>query len=205
VRDKAVAITVARAHGLPVPPTYFVAHPRLLAQIPLADYPLIVKPSNGTLCRTVYRVNHPAELATLALPDGAHAFLLAQRYVDNPGFDIKLYVAGTQVYVVRTNSPLHPDVNGTEGLIPIPPELRRLALTMGTLFGLDIYGVDVVETHRGWVALDINDFPSFGGVPGASVLIAKYVLHIARRAEMQRVARATRMQDRHAPAGDGCS
>jgi ribosomal protein S6--L-glutamate ligase len=205
VRDKAVAITVARAHGLPVPPTYFVAHPRLLAQIPLADYPLIVKPSNGSVCRDIYRVNDPAELATLALPDGPHAFLLAQRYVENPGFDIKLFVTGTQVYVVRKKSTLHPEVNVTEGPIPVPPELRRLALTMGALFGLDIYGVDVVETPKGWIALDINDFPSFGGVPGAVVLIAKFMLHIARRAEMQRVARATRIQDRHAPTGEGRS
>jgi hypothetical protein len=34
-------------------------------------------------------VNHPADLATLALTDGPHSFLLAQRYVENPGFDIK--------------------------------------------------------------------------------------------------------------------
>src|SRR5918911_3561678 len=97
VRNKAVAIAVARAHGLPIPPTYFVAHPRLLTRISPEDYPLVVKPSNGSSCRDVYRVNHPADLASLALPDGAHAFLLAQRYADNPGFDIKLYVTGTQV------------------------------------------------------------------------------------------------------------
>src|SRR5919199_755673 len=117
---EAVAIAVAHAHGLPVPPTYFGAHPRLLAQIPPKDYPLVVKPSNGSACRNVYRVKPPAELASLALPTGAHAFLLAQRYVDNPGFDIKLYVTGTQVYAVRKKSPLHPDVHVTEGLIPVP-------------------------------------------------------------------------------------
>src|SRR5437762_1419459 len=51
VRDKAVAIAAARAHGLPVPHTYFVAHSRLLTQIPPEDYPLVVKPSNGRACR----------------------------------------------------------------------------------------------------------------------------------------------------------
>src|SRR5919201_842112 len=131
VRDKAVAIAVARAHGLPVPPTYFVAHPRLLTLIPPEDYPLVVKPSNGSACRDIYRVHPPADLATLALPDGVHAFLLAQRYVQNTGFDIKLYVAGTQVYAVRKQSPLHPDVHVTEGLIPVTPELRQLALNVG--------------------------------------------------------------------------
>src|SRR5919199_3160270 len=76
VRDKAVAIALAHAHGLPVPPTYFVAHPRLLTLIPPEDYPLVVKPSKGSACRDIYRVNHPAELASLALRDGAHPFLL---------------------------------------------------------------------------------------------------------------------------------
>jgi ribosomal protein S6--L-glutamate ligase len=201
VRDKAVAIAVAHAHGLPVPPTYFVAHPRLLALIPPEDYPLVVKPSKGSACRDIYRVKHPADLATLALADSAHSFLLAQRYVDNPGFDIKLYVTGTQVYAVRKQSPLHPDVHVTEGLIPVTPELRTLALNVGALFGLDLYGVDVVQTPEGWVGVDINDFPGFGGVPGAVVLIATFILRVARRAKMQRAARATRLQRRHAPVG----
>src|ERR671923_156796 len=51
--------------------------------------------------------------------------------------------------------------------LPVTPELRTLALHVGAHFGLDLYGVDVVQTPTGWVGVDINDFPSFGGVPGA--------------------------------------
>jgi hypothetical protein len=40
--------------------------------------------------------------------------------------------------------------------------------------------------------LDINDFPSFGGVPRAVVRIAEYILHAATRAEIQRIARQER-------------
>ena len=79
-----------------------------------------------------------------------------------------------------------------EGLIPVTPELRTLALKVGELFGLDLYGVDVVQTAEGWVGVDINDFPSFSGVPEAVVLIATFILHVARRAAMQPAARATR-------------
>src|SRR6266849_4466599 len=51
VRDKAVATTRALAYGLPVPSTYFVPHLDLLRQVPETEYPLVVKPTNGSSCR----------------------------------------------------------------------------------------------------------------------------------------------------------
>src|SRR6266516_5173391 len=159
VRDKAVAAAFARAHGMPIPPTYFVAHPRLLKQIPLEDYPLVVKPSNGSSGRGIYRVNSPAELATLKVAEAGESFFLAQHYIENTGFDIKLYVMGKEVYSVAKRSPRHPDVEVDKQLIPITLELHQLALHVGTIFGLDIYGLDVIETAHGLVVVDINDFP----------------------------------------------
>ena len=61
---------------------------------------------------------------------------------------------------------------------------------------MDIYGLDIVETPQGPAIVDINDFPSFGGVPRAVVRVSEYVLHAAKRAEMQRSARAERAQRR---------
>src|SRR3989454_678005 len=143
VRDKAIAAAVVRAHGLPIPLTYFIAHPRLLKQIPEEDYPLVVKPTNGSSCRGIYRVDSPAALATLEIAEANDSFFLAQRYVENRGFDIKLYVAGTKVYAVTKRSPLHPEVEVDKRLIPLTLELRKLALHVGKIFGLDIYGLDV--------------------------------------------------------------
>src|SRR6266852_9139057 len=57
VRDKTIATAFAYAQGLPVPRTYFIAHPRLLKKIPEKDYPLVFKPSNGSSCRGIYRLN----------------------------------------------------------------------------------------------------------------------------------------------------
>ena len=188
VRDKAVAAAFARANGLPVPPTYFVAHPRLLEQIPLEDYPLVVKPTNGNSCRGIYRLNSPADLASLEMDETDGSFLLAQRYAENTGFDIKVYVTGNEVYAaLAKKSPLHGEVE--EKFIPLSPELRKITLQVGKLFGLDIYGIDVVETPQGLAILDINDFPSFGRVPRAVVRISEYVLHAAKKAEIKRLAR----------------
>jgi ribosomal protein S6--L-glutamate ligase len=188
VRDKAVATAFARARGLPIPPTYFVAHPRLLKQIPEADYPIVVKPSNGSSCRGIYRLNSPADLEELEIAEANDSFFLAQRYAENSGFDIKVYVTGTEVYsAIAKKSPLHPNVE--EHFVPLTPQVRKLALQVGKLFGLDIYGVDIVETPLGPAILDINDFPSFGGVPRAVVRVSEYVLHAAKRAEIQRMSR----------------
>lgn len=188
VRDKAVAAAFAHAHGLPMPDTYFIAHPRLLQQLPASTYPLVVKPSNGSSCRDIYRLNSPADLTALQITEAYDSFFLAQRYEENTGFDIKVYVTGKEVYAaVAKKSPLHATIE--ERFVPLTPQIRKLVLQVGTLFGLDIYGVDVVETPRGPAILDINDFPSFAKVPRAVPRIAEYVLHAAKRAEIQREKR----------------
>jgi ribosomal protein S6--L-glutamate ligase len=194
VRDKAVAATLAHTHGLPIPRTYFVVYPSLLKQIPDDQYPIVIKPNDGSSCRGIYRVNTPAELAGLRLAEARDSFFLVQPYVENTGFDIKLYVTGEEIFAVAKKSPLHPEVK--EGLIPVTPELRKLALKVGRIFGLDIYGLDVVETPEGLVLLDINDFPSFGLVPRAVSRISEYILHAAKRAEVKREARTERQQRR---------
>ncbi len=181
VRDKAVATTYAHAHGLPIPLTYFAVHPGLLEQIPIEDYPLVVKPTNGSSCRGIYRVDSPAELATLQIVGANAHFFLAQQYVENRGFDIKMYVAGTEVFAVAKRSPLHPEVRVDKRLIPLTLELRNLALLVGKLFGLDIYGLDVVETADGPMVVDINDFPSFGQVPHAVTLVSSEIVQIVSR------------------------
>ena len=191
VRDKAVAAAFARAHGLPIPPTYFVAHPRLLRQIPIADYPLVVKPSNGSSCKGVYLLTTPDDITILEEAETSESFFLAQRYAENTGFDMKVYVTGREVYAaIAKKSPLHSDME--QRFIPLTPQIRKLALQVGKLFGLDIYGLDVVETPTGPAIVDINDFPSFAGVPRAVVRVSEYVLHAAKRAEMQSSTRLER-------------
>jgi ribosomal protein S6--L-glutamate ligase len=178
-RDKAVAAIRARAAGIPFPRTYFASHSALLHQIPPNMYPLVVKPNNGSSCEQVFRVDSPAELSRLDLDGSGH--LLAQPYLPNPGYDLKLYNTGNEVFAAVRRSPLHPGADIVEEPIPVTPELRSLALAVGRAFGLDIYGLDVVETPQGPVVLDVNDFPSFGMVPEAAHRLARTVLRVTRR------------------------
>jgi ribosomal protein S6--L-glutamate ligase len=190
VRDKAVCATYARRHGIAFPVTYFVAAADLLHQVPDDQYPLVVKPSNGSSCRGIHRIRHRGQLRDLEIDPASDRFFLAQPYVANSGVDVKLYSTGSGNFAVQKHSPLHPDSPSVEGLIPLTPELDEIANRVGHVFGLDIFGVDVVATADGWVALDINDFPSFGLVPNAAGLMAETIERIAARAAREREASA---------------
>lgn len=181
VRDKVVATTRALAYGLPTPSTYFVPYLDLLRQVPETVYPLVVKPINGSSCQGVSKVERPDDLAALQDAEASRSFFLAQRYIENSGFDIKLYVVGRKVFAVAKRSPFHPDVEVDKRPIPITLALRDLALRVGDVYGLDIYGLDVIETADGPVVVDINDFPSFGQVPDVGTLVAHHILEIAAR------------------------
>lgn len=193
-RDKAVAASVARAAGIPFPTTYFASRSSLLEQVPRHRYPLVVKPNNGSSCEQIFRVDNPDQLDSLELDGSGH--LLAQPYLPNPGYDVKLYNTGAEVFAAVRQSPLHPGSDVVEQLIPVTPELRALTFAVGRAFGLDIYGVDVVQTSRGWVVLDVNDFPSFGRVPDVAARLARTVLRLTRSA----AAAATDTTQRFAPA-----
>jgi len=68
--------------------------------------------------------------------------------------------------------------------------MLTLARDVGRAFGLDLYGVDVLQTAEGLMLVDINDFPSFGRVPRHVFSVAEYILHAAYRARLKRDKRA---------------
>ncbi len=188
VRDKAVSVAFAQACGLPVPTTYFVGHYRALVNVPRDLYPVVVKPSNGTSMQDIHLVRTYEEMANLKLDESS--YYLAMRYVENTGYDIKLYVTGQEVHAIVKSSPLHGTVQETE--IPVSRDMLKLARRVGQVFGLDLYGVDVLETPQGLMLVDINDFPSFYGVPRKVASVAEYILHAAYRASLNGKKRAAR-------------
>ena len=179
VRDKAVAVALARGQGLSMPRTLFVSSPDLLPRIAPPRYPLVVKPSLSGQCRDIYLVEDPAQLRDLPLAEGQH--LLVQDYVENEGFDIKIYNTGNEIFAVAYPSPLHADKEVRPRLLRLTPELRNIALAFGRVFGLSIYGVDLLATRDGWVAVDVNDFPTFHEVPEAAERVADAIIKIAER------------------------
>ncbi|MEU1628165.1 hypothetical protein ABZ746_23115 [Streptomyces sp. NPDC020096] len=179
VRDKAVAAAIARRAGLSFPLTYFASGPALLHQIPDEHYPLVVKPTGGNSGRAVHLVSKPAELSGITGSLAGEGFLLAQPYVVNPGVDVKVYSIGGELHATIHRSPLHPGVPVRGHRTALTAELAQVTTAVGEVFGLDLFGVDLLEGPDGWVVVDVNDFPSFRCVPYAVERVARKILRLA--------------------------
>lgn len=179
VRDKAVAAAVARACALPFPETTFAATADALAQLDPGRFPLVVKPVGGNSGRAVHLVRSARELpaAQAALRD--EGFLLIQPYIDNPGVDLKVYSLGGEIHATIRTSPLHPERTVRQHEVPLPDEVGRIVARVGESYGLDLFGVDIVEGPEGWTVVDVNDFPSFRAVPDPVARVARTVLRLA--------------------------
>ncbi len=181
VRDKVVMAATARAGGIAFPQTYFVADARMLEQLPGELYPIVVKPSLGGFGNDVHLVHDREDLRSVAANGTARRHLVAQRWIPNPGYDMKLYNTGQEIHTVRRRSSLLGGGDTERERVPATSELRDLTVRIGEVFGLDIYGADVVESAEGWVVIDVNDFPSFGTIDSAPREVATTILEIARR------------------------
>jgi ribosomal protein S6--L-glutamate ligase len=172
VRDKVRCTAALVRQGIPVPPTFLGHRPADFQKLPADAFPLVLKPVLGDNGRGVRVVAEPTRLPSLAWAD---ELVLAQRYVDVGGVDLKVYVAGDDVWAVRRRSPLsrrpHPPVAA-----PVTPGLRELVRGCRDEFGLLLFGLDVLESTEGPVVVDVNEFPNYTGVDSAPAAIGRLLV-----------------------------
>lgn len=186
VSNKAAATAYGTQRGIAFPRTYYLGSPHAFSQVPQDAYPLVLKPNTGsfkyTHTPTVCLVPTAKEAAQLQLSDDQD--YLAVSYVENLGFDMKVYVSGQKIFATTRTSPLHAPV--THHAIPVTQEMSELALRIGSVFGLDLYGVDVLQTPQGLVPIDVNPFPGYHDISDAEVSIAEHILSVAKQQRIQR-------------------
>jgi ribosomal protein S6--L-glutamate ligase len=174
--DMSVALV---AGGVPTPPTYAAAPQRLAEAVPPGSYPLVLKPAFGDNGRGLSVVPNAERLASTTWPEPV---ALAQRLVPGTGIDLKLYGIGDDVWAVRKPSPFAPEHAPREPEpVQLTDELTALARRCGELFGLELYGVDCVETPHGPVAIEVNEYPNYTGVAEADERLADLVERRAGR------------------------
>jgi ribosomal protein S6--L-glutamate ligase len=199
-RDKVRTLAVLARHGVPVPRTVCT---RSLSGLDTAlglvgGCPAIVKLQHGTQGIGTMIAETPQALHSLIETLWAMGQeIVLQEYVkESEGRDIRaLVVAGRLIAAMRRQarpgefrSNLHR--GGTGDALTLPPRYRHCALKAARLTGLDVAGVDLLESHTGPVVVEINSSPGLEGIEQATgVDVAQAIVALAeQRAEAMRAA-----------------
>lgn len=171
VLDKAHMAARLHAAGIATPRTWIGTIAQVRRHLPATAFPLVLKPVFGDNCRGIAVVKTAAALDAVAWNEPC---VIAQQLLPGNGFDIKLYAIGERVWAIRKPSPLH-GATGTATPLPLQPAWRALALRCGSLFGLELFGIDCIEADGVLHVIEVNDFPNYSGVPEADLLLARHV------------------------------
>jgi ribosomal protein S6--L-glutamate ligase len=183
VHNKAEMMVRLASAEIPIPRTLIGSPRQISRQLPPEDFPVIVKPVFGDNCRGLELAYNREQLDEMEWPETT---AVIQHLIPGIEFDLKLYCIGREVWAVRKPSPLaakffpHAAQLSPE-IVPLTATWRSLALRCGEVFGLELFGVDCIETEDGPLVIEVNEFPNYSAVPGADEKLSNFVLASIRQ------------------------
>lgn len=177
-RDKLHSLQIMSEAGLPIPNTTVIAHDRdIWPAIEIAGgLPVIIKLIRGTQGRGVFLVSefHTVESIWNTL-NRLREQMLIQEYIEEArGQDTRIIVVGNRCIAAmrRTaakgefRSNLHR--GGTAESVSLDSHSRRLAIQAAQAHGLAVAGVDILQSRRGPLLLEVNSSPGLQGIETAT-------------------------------------
>jgi len=186
-RDKYATQYTLQAAGLPVANTYTTENLEKGFKHSKEIGSTIYKPILGSMGKGALKLDDPdlaynayKTLCRIGQP------LILQKYLENPGRDIRVFVVGEKVIgtAYKYRKPGNWKTNVAQGGImvdePVSDEIKDLGVQAVKAMELDYSGVDVIETPDGPVILEVNGSPGWQGLKDASGLdvadkIVRYV------------------------------
>ena len=193
VRDKILTCTLLLQAGIPTPRTF--VSDSLEALKPIArERAIVVKPYRGRRGMGIEVCHTEADLDGFIARRGAAAdgdddagggedgtalgerLVFAQEYLEHEPFDYKAYAIGDYVHTIRRVFPATTKEEKQGTPVGEDPALDDIVRRCGALFGLQLYGVDLVRTPDGYSVIEVNCFPGYKGVPDAGGRISRFIL-----------------------------
>ena len=199
-RDKLRCLQILAQQGLDIPRTVMARDRTGIEQAveQIGGLPAIIKLIQGTQGVGVMIAHTMDEMRTIldTFWNLGQEILLQEFIAESRGADIRALVVGDRVVGAMRRkaragefrSNLHRGGRGT--LVELTPEMRDTALRAARGVGLDIAGVDMLESKQGPKIMEVNSSPGFEGLEAATGLdiAGEMIAHAVRRA---RQARAT--------------
>jgi ribosomal protein S6--L-glutamate ligase len=195
-RDKLRSLQIFSRHDIGIPKTVFTNHPKNVDALikEIDGPPVVIKLLEGTQgIGVVLAETKKAASSVVEAFHGLNANMLMQEFIKEAGgADIRAFVVGGKVVgsmkrqgaegEFRSN--LHRGGHATS--VRLTKAQRALALQAAKAMGLNMAGVDMIESKRGPLVLEVNSSPGLEGIEMATKKdIAKEVISlIEKRAEM---------------------
>ncbi|WP_372768275.1 30S ribosomal protein S6--L-glutamate ligase [Lutibacter sp.] len=194
-RDKLRSLQVLSRAGLGLPKTVFTNYSKNVQDVidSVGGAPLVIKLLEGTQgLGVVLAENNNAATSVLEAFNGLQARVIAQEFIkEAKGADIRVFIVdGTVVGAMKRQgkegefrSNLHR--GGTAEIIKLSIDEENAALKAARVMGLGIAGVDLLQSARGPLILEVNSSPGLEGIEAATGIdIAGKIIHyIERHAE----------------------
>ena len=189
--NKALTNYVLTKHAVPTPKTViaFSAEEALKAANTIG-YPLVIKPIWGSWGRLLSKVSSPEVVETIlehkkALSNPSHSIFYLQEYIAKPDRDIRVFMIGDEPICAMYRTSTHWLTNTARGAVAhsmtLDKEATELAIKTVKALGVDVAGVDMVESKDGYKVLEVNATPEFHELKkvaqvNIAELIARYIL-----------------------------
>jgi ribosomal protein S6--L-glutamate ligase len=177
-RDKLRSLQLLARSGIGLPVTGFAHSTKDIDGLieSVGGAPVVVKLLEGTQgVGVVLAETTKAAESVIAAFRQLDANILVQEYIKEAGgSDIRAIVVGGRVVaaIKRTGAPgdfrsnLHR--GGTAEKFRLSPEERSIAVRAAKTLGLNVSGVDLLQSNHGPVVMEVNSSPGLEGVEGAT-------------------------------------
>jgi len=177
-RDKLRSLQLLSRKGIGLPKTGFASRPDKIQDLikNVGGAPLVIKLLEGTqgIGVVLAETNKAAESVIEAFM-GLKANILVQEFIEEAnGADIRCFVVGNKVIAAMKRqagegefrSNLHR--GGTAQLVKLTKEERATAINAAKIMGLNLCGVDILQSNSGPVVMEVNSSPGLEGIEKAT-------------------------------------
>lgn len=177
-RDKLRTMQILSRSGLGMPKTAFASHPGDIRQLidNIGGTPLVIKLLQGTQgIGVVLAETRKAAKSVLEAFYGLKANMLLQEFVQEAkGADIRALVVGGKVIgAMKRQGPegefrsnIHQ--GGTAAAVKLSAKERSTAVKAAKLLGLNVAGVDMLQSEKGPLIMEVNSSPGLEGIENAT-------------------------------------
>ncbi len=177
-RDKLRSLQILTRHNVGIPKTVFANNPKDTDRITreIGGTPLVVKLLEGTQGVGVVLAETPqAAKSVIQAFYGLKASFFVQEFIKEAGgADIRAFVVDGKVIGAMKRqgaegefrSNLHR--GGSSSKIRLSNEEKKTAIEAAKAMGLNVAGVDMLQSSRGPLILEVNSSPGLQGIEGAT-------------------------------------